>query len=85
MFSTENIEEIDFEPKFPWVEPNWQEKLRLERTELEHALMRLNEFMARPDYKDVASEKQRELLTKQRSAMMELYEILGERICHMTM
>ena len=84
MFTTEDMEEIDMQPKFPWVEPNWQEKLSLERTELEYALIRLNEFMARPDYKDIASAKQRELLLQQREVMTTLYKILGERICYMT-
>lgn len=89
MFSTENIEEIVMESKLHWTEtamvdePSWQRNLRLERADLEYALIRLNGFMHSPEYEKVASKKQRELLYTQRQVMTQLYEILGQRICNM--
>lgn len=89
MFNTENMEEIDMRPKLHWTEtamidePAWKSRLRQERTELEYALIRLNNFIARPNFKEVVSEKQRSLLFCQQETMMTLYEILGQRICNM--
>lgn len=78
MCSTEGFEVIhtDLTP--------WQERVYTERYDLEHALQRLNNFMASEEYQALPT-KDRTLLVQQVVVMERYYQILGERICNFAM